>query len=274
MTVLGQVDKLGDDIAAAAKSGNYTEQGLREAKLQMALAAAPTYKRSRTAIANAKEERDALREKVKLPSPDPKDLVAFLRRQEIRNFVRAMPQEERSKYFSKHAAEPEFAQAIIEQGAEFSGVHASDRDMLIDQTLEALHGPALAELRDLEQAIEVAETAVEAARVEAAHEAEVWDPHKWDELAAPHEAKAAFVPFLKRYRFNGSEQIKVFERDPKANKGWMRDATAAEIEQGRFFNSYEEWAEANRGHDNASRPARRAGEGHASCARHDGRDGQ
>jgi len=65
------------------------------------------------------------------------------------------------------------------------------RQQLIDRALAAQHGNKIAELKDLERAIESAESALETSRDEVRLEAGVFDPRKFDELAAPVEQKAS-----------------------------------------------------------------------------------
>jgi hypothetical protein len=143
------VDKLGDHRSAAEKSGKYTPEGLRDNVLQAALETTPTLKAGRNTIAKARDEAAELRKKVALPKPDPADMVGFLRRQEIRNRLAAMSDKDRGAFINRHArTNSDVGMAILELPAEFSGVLASDRDLLLEQTLEAEHGPALHELRE------------------------------------------------------------------------------------------------------------------------------
>jgi hypothetical protein len=57
--------------------------------------------------------------------------------------------------------------------------------------LEAVHSPVLKEMRTLEQAIEVAESALSAGDQELMHEAGIFDIQRWKEMTAPFKAKAA-----------------------------------------------------------------------------------
>jgi hypothetical protein len=64
--------------------------------------------------------------------------------------------------------------------AEFSGVLESDRNDLLDRALEAQHGEKMTQLRELDHAIEVAESAVETGRDEVRQETAI-DARTFDE---------------------------------------------------------------------------------------------
>src|SRR5262245_12372592 len=120
---LDTVDKLGAHRDEAFKSGNYTEDGLRDTVLKAALESTSSLKAGRNAIAKARDEADLLRKKVALPKLDPADMVRFLRRQEIRNRLSVMSDKDRDAFVLKHATtNPDVGMAILEQPAEFSGV--------------------------------------------------------------------------------------------------------------------------------------------------------
>jgi len=112
------------------------------------------------------------------------------------------------------------------------------RQQLIDRALQAQHGDKIIELKELERAIEAAESAVEAGRDEIRLEAGEFDPHKFDQLAAPVEQKAS-APWLRKRKFPGEdEQIKVVDLDRRVE----RPATPEEIESGVYaenFNHYQ-----------------------------------
>lgn len=64
-------------------------------------------------------------------------------------------------------------------------------DLITARALEAQYGPDIAEIAELEDAIAVAESAVETGRDEVRLEAGVVDPRQFNELAAPIDAKHA-----------------------------------------------------------------------------------
>jgi hypothetical protein len=113
---------------------------------------------------------------------------------------------------------------------------------LHDRTLRELHGEALDELRELEAGIESCHLAVEAGREEIAHTAEVFDKRRFDELAAPVERSAAFIPWLAKY----GDKIKTHPVDPENPKAHsLRDATPEEIEAGQYFPDLRSYQRAN-----------------------------
>ena len=61
--------------------------------------------------------------------------------------------------------------AILELPPEFSGVPKSRHDLLTESALDARHGPGIAEIAELEEAIAAAESAVETGREEGRLEA-------------------------------------------------------------------------------------------------------
>ena len=87
--------------------------------------------------------------------------------------------------------------AILEMPPELSGVPKSRHDLLTDRALNAQHGPEIAEITEMEEAIAAAESAVETGRDEVRLEVGVHDERKFNEMAAPIEAKHD-APWLKR----------------------------------------------------------------------------
>ena len=76
--------------------------------------------------------------------------------------------------------------------------------MLTDRALTAQHGPELAEISELEEAITAAESAVETGRDEVRLEVGVHEERKFNEMARPIEAKHD-APWLRRRIENGVE---------------------------------------------------------------------
>jgi len=84
----------------------------------------------------------------------------------------------------------------------------------------------------------VAESAVEAGRDEVRAETGILDPRKFNELAAPIEAKHD-APWLRRRKnASGVEEIRVVDLD----RGIERLATQAEIEGGVFYKDYNDYS--------------------------------
>lgn len=146
-----------------------------------------------------------------------------------------MKPEDQSKYFATQAdnLSNDVAMAILEMPAEFSGVPQSRHDLLTKSALNARHGPEIAELADLEEAIAAVESAVETGRDEVRLEAGALDERKFNELAAPIEAKHD-APWLRRRKDkNGVEEVRVVDLDQgrerlptRAKKSRMASSTA------------------------------------------------
>jgi hypothetical protein len=167
-------------------------------------------------------------------------VVAFLRRQEIRNCLASLDDKARHEFVSKHAASnPDIGMAILEMPTEFTRVAGTDRELLVEATLEATHGEKLAELRELERAIEVANSAVEAGWENQMHEAGVFDLKKWDE-AVKDVKPARPVPWLRK---NGGK-IVCIKRNAEGGLSGPQ-ATEEELADGQYSASREEWERAN-----------------------------
>jgi hypothetical protein len=129
--------------------------------------------------------------------------------------------------------DPITAEALVTVPASLTGISKMHRQQLIDRALQAQHGGKIAELKELERAIEAAESAVEAGRDEIRLETGVFDPHKFDQLAAPIEQKVS-APWLRKR----NDKINVVDLERREE----RPATPAEIETGVYaedFNAYQ-----------------------------------
>jgi hypothetical protein len=224
----------------SAKSGRFTPEGLNNDVLQFALnEAVPKLKRGRDTIAAAKEEAAGLREKTKLRGPDTADQwkVGLMLRA-VDRFA-SMTQEQRNKLTrNPDTLDPITAEALVTAPASLTGISETHRHMLVDRALQAQHGDKIAELKELERAIEVAASAVEAARHEVRLESAVFDPHKFNELAAPVEAKAN-APWLKKFRENGADVVRRIEIPEGQKFGSAPLATPEDIERGVFADDAE-----------------------------------
>ena len=152
-----------------------------------------------------------------------------------------MKPDELTNYFARISDNllTEIAQAVTELPAEYSGVPQSRHDLLTERALNAQYGDAIAEIKEIEQAIEAAESSVEAARDEVRLEVGIHDPAKFNELAAPVEAKQD-APWLRRRKnSDGTEEINVVDLDKKAE----RPATPDEIESGIEYRDYDHFME-------------------------------
>jgi hypothetical protein len=244
---LDAVDRVGERKAEALKSGKFTEAGATDHVSEFIFKElSPTFKRGRNVIDKAKAEAKALREKIRLEAADKGDLVGALQRREMREFLRTMPDKQRNEYVSKRRdnMDPALALAICELPAEFSGVLETDRNDLIDRALQAQHGEAMTQLRELEEAIEIAESAVETGRDEVRTETGL-NPQTFDHRAAQFENKSE-TPWLKRMTENGQEVVRVIRWAKDGSTGTGALPTAQDLETGKFFKDRAEYDAANR----------------------------
>ena len=94
-----------------------------------------------------------------------------MRRAELRDWLRSMPQGERDSFIRENSLEPEMAFAFLEMPAVVSGISPAQREAMLDRALEAQHPGAIEEIQALEAAISLAEKAVNLGREEIIKEA-------------------------------------------------------------------------------------------------------
>jgi hypothetical protein len=239
---LEAMDKAEARHAANKADPRFTPDGVRDDLLKFVLSdAVPALHKGRMSIKKARAEVTERRSKLKIEGPDKTDVAAAFRRMEIRTRLREMKSDELTNYFARYGDNPpsEIAMAVIELPAEYSGVPQSRHDLLVERALDAQFGNEVAEIQEIEQAIEAAESSVEAARDEVRIEVGINDPAKFNELAAPIEAKHA-APWLRRRQgANGAAEVRVVD----LNRGVERLATPEEIAEGVVAATLEEFNE-------------------------------
>lgn len=242
MTGLDAVDRIEARTRSNAASGKLTSEGVKDDALKYALSdLVPSLHKARTTIKKAKAEVADRKSKLKVEGPDKSDVAAAFRRMEIRTFLREMKGDDQKNYFARHGEDlpTEVALAILEMPPEFSGVPKSRHDLLTERALTAQHGPDITEIAELEDAIAAAEGAVETGRDEVRLEVGVHDERKFNEMAAPIEAKHD-APWLRRSKSSsGAEEIRVVDLD----RGVERLATPEEMERGIEYRDYEHFKE-------------------------------
>jgi hypothetical protein len=200
MSGLDAVDRIEERAAINKTSGKFTREGARDDVLRYALnELVPGLHKARMAIRRARAEVAERRSKLKIEGPDKSDVAAAFRRMEARTFLREMKEAAQLKYFAQYGDDlpSEVAAAVLEMPPEFCGVPKSRHDLLTQRTLAARHGSEMADIAELEEAIAAAESAVETGRDEVRLEVGGIDKQKWNELAAPIEARHA-APWLRR----------------------------------------------------------------------------
>ena len=235
MNGLDAVDRIEERTRSNAANGKFTREGARDDALTFALSdLIPSLHRARMTIKRAKAEVAERKAKLKVEGPDKTDIAAAFRRMEIRTYLRDMDAAEQPKYFAQYGDNlpREIAHAVIELPAEYSGVHKTTHDLLTQRALTALHGSEISDLSELEEAIAAAESAVETGRDEVRLEVGGIDQQKWDELAAPIEARHA-APWLRR---RGAE-VHVVDLEKKIE----RPPSQEELAIGIFANTHDEY---------------------------------
>src|SRR5262245_32489718 len=200
MAGLDVVDRVEARSKSSAECGKFTTEGVKDDVLRFALDnLIPSLHKARQSIAKAKAEAADRKAKLALKTADPTDVAGAMRLQEIRTFVRHLDDDKREAWFRDRGdtIPAEVKRAVVEMPPELSGVAKSRHDLLTQDAWQVQHGPELAEIADLDNAVEAAESAVEAARDEVRKECGIADIARFNELAAAVEAKHA-APWLRR----------------------------------------------------------------------------
>ena len=219
---LAAMDRAEARHAANKADPRFTPDGVRDDLLKFVLAdAVPVLHRGRTVIRKAKAEVAERRAKLKIEGPDKTDLAAAIRRLQIRTDLQQMKPEAQTQYFANRGnlLPTEVAQAILEMPVEHSGVPNSRHELLTKTALDTRHGPEIAEIVELEEAIAAAESAVETGRDEVRLEAGVFDERKFNELAAPIEKKSDAPWLKKRKTSSGDEETIVVDLEKRVEMG-------------------------------------------------------
>jgi hypothetical protein len=239
--------------AHLGSTGKYTPQGIateihRYARENML----PGLGRARLAVQQAKRQLAERRQRIKPAAPDKQDVVGFFRRESIRDQLRSLSRDMRDNYLSRHAADldPEVAAAVLESvddlpwtSPEKRFVSEATRAKLLRSVVAPEHRAELAELDEVEQALELTNRVVENGRDKIRTELGL-SPVEFDKLATPieqAEAKKSPPPWLKRF---GDKISVVFPRKSDltgADEFGSRPATPQEIEAGIFASSLAEY---------------------------------
>jgi hypothetical protein len=221
--------------ASPCSASPITRDGARDDVLNYALnSLIPDMHKARMTIKRAKAEVAERKSKLKIEGPDPSDVAAAFRRMEIRTRLREMKDGEQREYFAKYGGNlpSEVAAAVLELPPEYSGVMTPEHERVAQQALAARHGAEIAETTELEEAIAVAESAIEIARDELRLEVGGIDKQKFDELAAPIEAKHS-APWLRR---RGAE-VHVVDLERRVE----RQPTDEELATGIFADTHDQY---------------------------------
>src|SRR5262249_40063266 len=103
-------------------SGKYTDAGIDEQMLASVPDAAKALRKAERVAANVRNEVAKRRAGLTLKQPDPANLAAELGRQELRTYLRSLPQKERDEITRSENLDPKLAEAILSAPIALSGV--------------------------------------------------------------------------------------------------------------------------------------------------------
>ncbi len=235
------VDQWDAKKAELARNPELTDVGKQRAALDFGFGAImPDNLKARRTLRKAQQEVATRRSKLQQPKSDPSDLAAALRRQELRSIMRSMDVKARDAFLRQNGLltglDPEIRQAITEMPASVSGLSEKVRDDLLREAVESVNAPALAEINELERAIEIAASALEEGKNEIQREAIAIDPGYADpdrfEARAVEAAKLTDQPWLKVFNENGADILRFFNWNEETKSGGWSIPTSEQIENG------------------------------------------
>jgi hypothetical protein len=221
--------------ASAVKANKYLPDGLREAVTEYSIAQTAKLKRARNVVAKGHDRIAELVKETALPPPDQSEAASRLRDRIWRQIENIPQGPERERTLIRLAERnPVVAEALREMPRELSGVAASTYDEIVGRLKEATHGPKIAELNMLREQVAVAQTNLDACEEELAHGAGVFSPADWAALTAHIHGS---VPWLRK----DGDRVIVVDMDKRVT----RPASPQDIDEGRFFASFDEFKAAN-----------------------------
>jgi hypothetical protein len=159
-----------------------------------------------------------MRNRLMLPKADPTDAAGAIAKMEIRTWLRGLPQGERDKITRAENIDPQVRAAIIEAPAVMTGVADTHLGVLKEKVLREMHGSLIDEIEELETAIGVAISAVEAGR----------DSTRIDTGMTAEQFNAAAAPIEQRQEVAWLRRGRVVDLE----RGVEREPTAEELATG------------------------------------------
>jgi hypothetical protein len=241
---LGLSGRLKDAKSAVEASGKFSQRGAADEHRRLAREQhLPHVIKGTIALERARKSVAEWLAKLTPKPADKTDLVAFFRRESIRDELRRMPREQRDNLLVRNAREldPEIAAAVLET-VELPWTPPQDR-LVSPETRTALartliaadHADELASIDELQAAIEYAAPTLAAGKIEIQAEIGIND-REFAQLAQAENVKT--VIWLNR----SGDLVRVLlpeQRTP--NSIPTRPATAEEIERGTFFKNMDEY---------------------------------
>ena len=235
-------DSVGD-LAASTRvnrqtlqaSGKLTEAGVDEQLLGAVPDMARAFRKAERVAANARNEIAQRRAGLTLKQPDPANLAAELGRQELRTYLRSLPQPERDAITRSENLDPKLAEAILSAPRALSGVAQMHYDRMRNQAIEAQNPGVSANLAEMEEAISVLERTIAVNREGVAREIGNKFRPQIEQIAASvlqevdeSEAKAEAAEKAAAQKADSAD---IFERAgalPDKEKGALIDALLAD----------------------------------------------
>jgi hypothetical protein len=174
---------------------------------------------------------------------DKTDVVAFFRRESIRDELRSLPRERRDQLLSRHSAnlDAEIALAVLEAvelpwaADESRLVSAETRKALQRRMISAEHGDDLEQIEEIEKAIEYASPTIDKARAEIQANLGM-SQQEFEQMARLEAAKQ--VVWIKRI---GDKVVTIIPESESSEFSTSRPATADDIANGRYFSDIKEY---------------------------------
>ncbi|MBR1233654.1 hypothetical protein [Bradyrhizobium sp. AUGA SZCCT0182] len=205
----------------------FTPLGVTEALGEVALTdSLPALRRAWTAVEKVKADIAAKASSLTLAKPSDEQRKE---QEEIRSAMRAMTPAGRDEFLKQNRQNPVVASAIAGAIPALSGLHHSAHQNIVAEQLEREHGETIAELRDLEEVVRVAEKVTTLARDEL-RETIGCGREIFEQIAKVAEANNGELPFrVETITINGQDQeiCRVYDMNARI---W-RDASADEIQR-------------------------------------------
>jgi hypothetical protein len=235
---LESVDSTHSARELAAKNPDLSPTGVKTENYKLSLANVAKKKGRDNVLAKAREEAAARREKLKPPIAENSPL-----HWEMRDWLRALPASDRDKLIrngiERNNLDPLLVQAILAAPVVLSGVSPEMQADLYAREQRAVHGDtAVNELQQLEQGIEIAADANDAAFEEFRFES--GDMQRFDSEVSGIKAETK-VHWLKNDKSTGVERTIVVDLENRSS----HKASEDEIANGRFFKDYDEYVATN-----------------------------
>jgi hypothetical protein len=210
---------------------NLSEQGRQNAMQAKLRAAIRDLRDARAPLNDLQAKLDTKRKAVAMPPTDPKDILGFLLRQELRQTLRSMDAGQRALVIANDAS---FADALLETSPIVSGLLPAEKfivDAAREKRLANLYGPELEEIAALEQTVAEARSIADIARNDLKlHSA--MDDRTFTEFVRPIENRMD-APWLAK---SGDSIVRV-RPELKGTPQLHQAATPEEIREGIFFES-------------------------------------